>query len=133
MTPAIEEAQRLLRLALRDRDTFELLRALPQASMAAIGFHAQQAVEKAIKSVCVMHGLEVRRTHDLAALAQSLIDAGQALPVALDDLRQLNPFAVEFRYDDEFNTSMTREALAATVHQVLAWARQRPLPYSSCF
>ena len=53
MTPALEEAQRLLRLALRDRDTFELLRALPQASMAAIGFHAQQAVEKAIKSVCV--------------------------------------------------------------------------------
>ena len=71
-----------------------------------------------------MRGLEVRRTHDLAALAQSLIDAGQALPVSLDDFRQLNPFAVEFRYDDEFNTSMTREALAATVHQVLAWARQ---------
>lgn len=124
MTPALEEAQRLLRLARRDRGTFELLLPLPQASMAAIGFHAQQAVEKAIKSVCVMHGLEVRRTHDLAALAQTLSDAGQALPVSLDDFRQLNPFAVEFRYDDEFNTSMTREALAATVHQVLAWAQQ---------
>ena len=124
MTPALEEAQRLFRLALSDCDTFELLRALSQASMAAIGFHAQQSVEKAIKSVCVMRGLEVRRTHDLAALAQRLVDIGQALPVNLDDVRQLNPFAVEFRYDDEFNTSMTREALAATVYQVLAWAQQ---------
>lgn len=124
MTPALEEAHRLLRLALRDCGTFELLLPLPQASIAAIGFLAQQSIEKAIKSVCVMRGLEVRRTHDLAALAQSLLDAGQALPVTLDDLRQLNPFAVEFRYDDEFNTSITREALAATVKQVLTWAQQ---------
>ena len=45
MTPALEEAQRLFRLALRDRGTVELLLPLPQASIAAIGFHAQQSVK----------------------------------------------------------------------------------------
>ena len=64
MTPAREEAQRLLRLALRDSDTFELLLPLPQAGVAAIGFHAQQSIEKALKSIGTLHGLEVRRKID---------------------------------------------------------------------
>ena len=42
MTPALDEAHRLLRLALRDSDTFALLFPLPQVAMAALGFHAQQ-------------------------------------------------------------------------------------------
>ena len=69
MTPALEEAHRLRRLARRDSDTFELLLPLPKATVAATGFHAQQAVEKALKAVCTLRNIEVRRTHDLAALA----------------------------------------------------------------
>ena len=41
MTPQLEEAQRLLRLARRDRETFDLLLPLPKASLAALGFNAQ--------------------------------------------------------------------------------------------
>lgn len=37
MTPALEEAHRLLRLAVRDGDTFTLLLPLPKATMAALG------------------------------------------------------------------------------------------------
>ena len=123
MTPALEEAQRLLRLALRDSETFELLLPLPQASVAAIGFHAQQSIEKALKSIGTLHGLEVRRTHDLVALAQALVDSGQTLPASMDQFRQLNPFAVEFRYDDEFNISITRTELSNIVTNVLDWAQ----------
>jgi hypothetical protein len=47
MTPAAEEAHRLLRLAARDRSTFVLLARLPDAPLSAVGFHAQQAIEKA--------------------------------------------------------------------------------------
>ena len=54
MTPALEEAHRMLRLARRDRDTFDLLRPLMQANLSALGFHAQQAVEKALKSVAIL-------------------------------------------------------------------------------
>jgi len=51
--------------------------------------------------VATIRGLEIGRTHDLAALGQAIPDSGQALPVSIDELRALNPFAVEFRYDDE--------------------------------
>lgn len=122
MTPALEEAHRLLRLALRDRDTFALLLPLTKATLAAIGFHAQQAVEKALKAVCVLRNIEVRRTHDLAALAQALVDDGAILPLAVDEFRTLNPFAVDYRYDDEITPSMTREQLTDVVTGVLAWA-----------
>jgi len=91
----------------------------------AIGFHAQQAVEKALKAVCTQHGIEVRRTHDLAALAQALANHGVALPVSVDEVRALNPFAVEFRYDDEISSATNREELDAIVPTMLYWARQQ--------
>lgn len=123
MTPALEEAHRLLRLALRDGDTFELLLPLPKATMAAMGFHAQQAVEKALKAVCTLRNIEVRRTHDLAALAQALVVDGVTLPISVDEFRTLNPFAVEYRYDDEITSSMTRAELTGIVAKVLAWTQ----------
>ncbi|HPW28381.1 MAG TPA: HEPN domain-containing protein [Rhodoferax sp.] len=122
MTPALEEAHRLQRLALRDRGTFDLLLPLPQATLAAIGFHAQQAVEKSLKAVCTLRSIEVRRTHDLAALAQALIDDGVALPLSPDEFRTLNPFAVEYRYDDEITSTLTREDLNSLVTKVLNWS-----------
>ena len=53
-----------------------------------------------------------QRTHDLAALGQAIVDGGQGLPVSIDELRAFNPFAVEFRYDDEIEPSMTRPGAA---------------------
>jgi HEPN domain-containing protein len=57
MTPALEEAVRRLRLAHRDRSTLVLLARIPEASMTSLGFHAQQAVEKALKAVSVSRGV----------------------------------------------------------------------------
>jgi hypothetical protein len=55
MTPFIEEAHRLLRLAQRDLQTYRILAAHPDASLAATCFHAQQSVEKALKAVLTAH------------------------------------------------------------------------------
>ena len=127
MTPQREEALRLLRLARRDRDTFDLLLPLPKASLAALGFHAQRAAEKALKAVVVSLGLEVPRTHDLAALGHVILDSGMSLPLTVDQLRSLNPFAVEYRYDDESIPSISREELAASLVVVMDWADQKTL------
>lgn len=113
---------RLLRLARRDRDTFDLLLPLQKASLTALGFHAQQSAEKALKAVAVLSGLDVPRTHDLAALGQSILDKGGKLPLSVDQLRGLNPFAVEYRYDDELIPRTSREALAETLFAVMDWA-----------
>ena len=122
LTPALEEAQRLLRLARRDLSTVRLLVPLPQASLAAIGFHAQQSTEKALKAVCTLRQLEFRRTHDLFVLGHLLVTNGSALPVTLEQLRTLNPFAVEFRYDDEVAPDLSRDETMAIAEHVLAWA-----------
>lgn len=124
MTPVFEEAARLVRLAQRDRETFGLLKPIPQASLAALGFHAQQSIEKALKAVCVLREIEFRRTHDLAALAELIRASGVDLPVSVDSLRLINPFAVEFRYDDEIVPSITRDELETLVMKVLSWAVQ---------
>lgn len=125
MTPQREEALRLLRLARRDRETFDLLLPLPKASLAALGFHAQQAAEKALKAVVVSLGLEVPRTHDLAALGHVILDSGTTLPLTVDQLRSLNPFAVEYRYDDELIPAISREALADALAVMMDWVEKK--------
>ena len=40
-----------------------------------------------------------------------------------DDLRRLNPFAVEFRYNDEVMPIITREELNSLLRTLLDWAR----------
>lgn len=124
MTPQLEEARRLLRLAQCDRETFDLLLPLEKASLAAIGFHAQQSAEKALKAVAALRSIEVARTHDLVALGQAILDDGVTLPLPLDELRGLNPFAVEFRYDDEIIPTISRAELDAQLTAIIRWAGQ---------
>lgn len=122
MTPALEEALRLLRLANRDRTTLMLLARIPEAPMASLGFHGQQAVEKALKAASASRGIETKRTHDLVALTKLLLDAVAVTPFTLEEVRQLNPFAVEYRYDDELESNLSRDELVELVERVLAWA-----------
>jgi hypothetical protein len=43
-------------------------------------------------------------------------------PFTPDEVRQLNPFAVEYRYDDEFESDLLRDQVSELVERVLAWA-----------
>jgi HEPN domain-containing protein len=79
MTPFIEEARRLLRIAGRDYQTFTILRNHPEAELTPTCFHAQQAVEKALKAVLTIKHIDFRRTHDLEELANLLADVDIAL------------------------------------------------------
>ena len=79
--PNIEEALRSLRAADRDSKAFEILRDAAGAPLAAVCFHAQQAVEKSLKAVLFLHLIEFRRTHDLVKLAELLRNQGIDPPV----------------------------------------------------
>lgn len=90
-----------------------------------IGFHAQQAVEKAIKSVLTKHLIEFPRTHNLTMLVELLRVGGIRVPVDADELAQLTPFGVALRYDDisgEDEPHINRGWTLNAVSQVLAWA-----------
>ncbi len=45
-----------------------------------------------------------------------------ALPCGADELAQINPYAVEFRYGDEVIQSMSKEEIDAIAKRILNWA-----------
>jgi HEPN domain-containing protein len=123
MTPQREEALKFLELAEQDRVAFRILAASTESSLAVVGFHAQQAVEKALKAVLIDRGVEFRRTHDLQTLADTLTsDLGLQLPVPQAQLRRLIPFAVEARYQVIEDLIIGREELANAMNVLLDWA-----------
>ncbi|HRF74485.1 MAG TPA: HEPN domain-containing protein [Accumulibacter sp.] len=123
MTPSLEEALRLLRLAQRDLQTYRILAAHPDASLAATCFHAQQSVEKALKAVLTARRATFPRTHNLEELGLLVTEIGIGLPAPGRDLRRLTPFAVDFRYDEETVGLITTEAAGLLAESVFQWAR----------
>ncbi|MDP1605095.1 MAG: HEPN domain-containing protein [Rhodocyclaceae bacterium] len=90
-----------------------------------IGFHAQQAVEKSIKSVLTRHEIEFPRTHNLTMLIELLRLHAITLPPDADDLARLTPFGVALRYDDtagEDEPTIQREWAVDVVSRTLDWA-----------
>jgi len=122
MTIANEEVAMLLRLADQDRKAFLTLCANPELEMRVVGFHAQQAVEKFLKAALVARGKVFTPTHDLARLAQALEATGVVLPVAIDALKRLNPYAVAFRYDDRDIQTIARGDISALVDAIANFA-----------
>jgi HEPN domain-containing protein len=57
----------------------------------AIGFHAQQAVEKALKAVLALVGVRFPRTHDLGFLLELADGAMVHVPDVVREARWLTP------------------------------------------
>lgn len=89
----------------------------------AVGFHAQQAIEKWIKAVMAFHGLEEVRIHDLGRLLELLRDTGVELPPDADRVDELTIYAVPMRYDELLDAEpLERDAAIALVEEVGEWA-----------
>jgi len=86
-------------------------------------FHAQQAVEKAMKAVLLKCGVDFPFTHNLQALID-LLPEGLTHPLNLSDAVDLNPYAVTTRYPPGAEPVTVREYRQAlrTAESVLAWA-----------
>lgn len=88
----------LLTLAHEDLVSAEALDKEERVSDSPVGFHAQQAVEKALKAVIASREQEFPFTHDLGLLMQLCKDAGLELPVDLEEADHLTPYAAAIRY-----------------------------------
>lgn len=99
MNPHKEQAEALHQAGKRDLLTLQLLIETGRAPHESIGFHAQQACEKFLKAVAVIHGLVFERTHDLIVLHELLFRHNITVPVPKETLRALNSYAVQFRYE----------------------------------
>jgi HEPN domain-containing protein len=80
-------------------------------------------VEKSLKAVLFIHQIEFRRTHNLVELTGLLQKTGVNIPVADSDLERLNPYAVEFRYDDAEIILITPKEMHQMVVAMDSWAK----------
>jgi HEPN domain-containing protein len=88
----------LLALAREDLVSAEALDKEERVSDSPVGFHAQQAVEKALKAAIASRGQEFPFTHDLGLLLQLCQDAGLEVPADLAEADRLTPYAAAIRY-----------------------------------
>ena len=65
-------------------------------------FHAQQAIEKALKALMAYHDLPIPRTHDLEELQRTCNLVQPISELVGLDLTEATDFAVQLRYDVEF-------------------------------
>jgi len=88
----------LLALAREDLAAAEALDRAERVSDAPVGFHAQQAVEKALKATIANRDSDFPFTHDIGLLMQLCQDAELELPADLSEADRLTPYAAAIRY-----------------------------------
>jgi len=118
-----EEAQRLLRAARSDLRAVKALAGDSEQENDVVGFHAQQAVEKALKAVLAAGGTEVPYTHDVSFMLDAAGVYEVAIPREVADAEWLTPWAVAMRYGGgDFRLDRGAAMAAATV--AVEWAER---------
>lgn len=121
-------ARELLGLARDDHEAGRALLPIDTVSDSIVGFHAQQAVEKALKAVLALARVDFPFTHDLALLADVCEGAGLSLPVALDEVDRLSPYGVQLRYGLATPGTVDRATALAWAAAAITWAEKKVEP-----
>ena len=116
-----EHAGMMLMLAKHDLSALRGMQDSASFTTAIFGFHAQQAVEKALKGWLTVVGGGYPKIHDLEELLALLTERGQAVPEKFTKLIYLTAFAAQFRYDvfEELVPDLDRAAVIQEVAQVV--------------
>jgi HEPN domain-containing protein len=75
-------------------------------------FIVSKPPKKYLKCLLTYLGIQAPRTHDLQALAL-LIPVERSFPVRVEDLAELNPYAVNVRYADDWREPQLNDARRA--------------------
>ena len=118
-------AERWMQKATSDLSACQILLDAEAPPLDVVCFHAQQAVEKAIKGTLTALGTPFPKTHDLAALSRLLPDDVSVAP-RVEDQVELTRYAVELRYPDDYEEIEAALAvrLAAVAETTCAAARR---------
>jgi HEPN domain-containing protein len=90
-------------------------------------YDAQQAVEKALKALCILHEILFPKTHDIAYLMELLEKGSVPIPEDLYKARILTGYAVETRYPGEYEPVNEDDYLnaVALAEKVVKWVEKR--------
>ena len=88
---------------------------------------AQQAAEKALKSLCILHGIVFPRTHDIAYLIELIEKGNVEIPEEVQKAKALTGYAVETRYPGDYVPVSEDEYLRAvdSAEKVVNWIGER--------
>ncbi len=95
-----------------------------EASTEIFGFHAQQAAEKLLKVIILKSGAAYPQTHRLSELLSLISKKCIIYPEKFNEVRNLTPFAVEFRYDAmprENEESIDRVEILNLIMELRQW------------
>lgn len=116
----IEYAGVLQRLAAGDLQACRVLVREAGIEDSIVGFHAQQAVEKALKVALVLADSELPRTHDLELLVEQVEGTEIQVPDELSSTEWLTPWAAELRYDEPI--ALDRTAALTAAESAVGWS-----------
>ena len=112
----------MLGLARDDEVAARALLPLNGVADSIVGFHCQQAVEKALKSALASRDVEFPHTHDLAGLTQLCRRSGMDVPQDLEAAHSLAPYGVQMRYDSARGGPLDREQALRWAAAAVEWA-----------
>ena len=116
-----EHAVMMLTLAKHDLSALRGMQDSASFTTAIFGFHAQQAVEKALKAWLTIVGRGYPKIHDLEELFALLVECEQPVPEEFHRLVYLTAFAAQFRYEffEELTTDLNRATVIREVSEVV--------------
>jgi HEPN domain-containing protein len=89
------------------------------------GFHAQQALEKCLKVLLSFNDIEFRKIHDLNELFNQIKENNIKIPDGIEELKNLNDFAVIFRYDLVFDEEeLNRAIIVANLNNLFNYIKE---------
>ena len=120
--PVIEFTREWWLKAVEDLEAAKVSRHLPSACC----FHCQQAVEKAVKTLLVLHQTDFEKSHDIGRLLEVLRCTPVSPPMEIaEGLDELSRFAVETRYPPASARPCEATEALAKAEKFLLWARQQ--------
>ena len=90
-------------------------------------YDAQQAVEKAFKSACILHEIVFPKTHDIAYLIELLEKKKVIIPEDMQNAKLLTGYAVESRYPGDYEPADEEDYIKAMeiAEKVLKWVKEK--------
>lgn len=88
-----------------------------------VGFHAQKAVERALKVSLTLRGVDYPKTRDIAFLLTLVVNSEIELPDERMDAGWLTPWGAEFRYEEAPLGTLDRDHAIAVAETAVTWCQ----------
>ena len=119
--PKLDEVRSWLVKARQDLDAAAWLLTSPNALYGAVGFHSQQAAEKALKAYLTWQEHSFEKTHSLVALVGICLKFSSDFDTLRHAATMLAPFAVTTRYPGDMPDISVKEARDTLDQANLIW------------